>query len=121
MRLLRWSGAGQVSFTKDFVGDDMIPRYAILSHTWGKDVEEVTFEDLKSGNPRPRLAIRRSGSVENKPKKMAWNIFGSTPVALYRSSTEDNVLRKRRHPPPKPTGIITGLLMLNLVQAFLSS
>ena len=49
MRLLRWSDAGQVIVTQDFVGDDMIPPYAILSHTWGKDIEEVTFEDLKNG------------------------------------------------------------------------
>jgi hypothetical protein len=36
-----------------------------------------------------------------------------TEFALYyRSTTEDNAPRKRRHPPPKPTGIITGLLML---------
>jgi hypothetical protein len=25
--------------------DDRIPRYAILSHTWGADGEEVTFKD----------------------------------------------------------------------------
>jgi len=31
--------------TKDLVGDH-VPRYAILSHTWGADTEEVTFEDL---------------------------------------------------------------------------
>lgn len=26
--------------------DDDIPRYAILSHTWGADSDEVTFKDL---------------------------------------------------------------------------
>ncbi|KAF2003869.1 HET-domain-containing protein [Amniculicola lignicola CBS 123094] len=29
--------------------DDAIPPYAILSHTWGADEEEVTFADLKKG------------------------------------------------------------------------
>jgi hypothetical protein len=28
------------------VDEDTIPPYAILSHTWGEEVEEVTFEDL---------------------------------------------------------------------------
>jgi hypothetical protein len=28
----------------EFVGND-IPRYAILSHTWGADYEEVTFKE----------------------------------------------------------------------------
>lgn len=46
MRLLECNNAGGFSLTKDFVGDD-VPRYAILSHTWGADTEEVTFQDLK--------------------------------------------------------------------------
>ncbi|KAH9204506.1 heterokaryon incompatibility protein-domain-containing protein, partial [Leptodontidium sp. 2 PMI_412] len=47
MRLLRIERdcAGQLSLTEDFVGDN-IPKYAILSHTWGPDTEEVTFQDL---------------------------------------------------------------------------
>jgi len=45
MRLLERNSAGEFSLTKDFVGDD-VPGYAILSHTWGPDTEEVTFKDL---------------------------------------------------------------------------
>jgi hypothetical protein len=45
MRLLERNSAGELSLTKDFVGDN-IPEYAILSHTWGADTEEVTFQDL---------------------------------------------------------------------------
>jgi len=47
MHLLERNGAGEFSLTKDF-GDDT-PRYAILSHTWGADAEEVTFRDLMDG------------------------------------------------------------------------
>jgi hypothetical protein len=49
MRLLQHSSTGEFSFTKDLVGDDRIPPYAILSHTWGSDTDEVTFEDLTNG------------------------------------------------------------------------
>ena len=49
MRLLLRSETGKFSFTKEFASDDVIPRYAILSHTWGADNEEVTFEDLTKG------------------------------------------------------------------------
>ncbi|RYP70100.1 hypothetical protein DL769_005077 [Monosporascus sp. CRB-8-3] len=49
MRLLRRSNTGDFSLTKDLVGDETIPPYAILSHTWGGDAEEVTFEDLTNG------------------------------------------------------------------------
>ena len=45
MRLLKCNSAGEFSLTNDFISDD-IPRYAILSHTWEADTEEVTFQDL---------------------------------------------------------------------------
>jgi len=44
MRLLELKAHGEFSLT-EFVGDS-IPPYAILSHTWGADGEEVTFKDL---------------------------------------------------------------------------
>jgi len=51
MRLLERNNAGDFSLTKDFLRDD-VPRYAILSHTWGADTEEVTFEDLMNGTSK---------------------------------------------------------------------
>ncbi len=48
MRLLQRNSAGQFSLTEDLI-DDSIPKYAILSHTWGADIEEVTFEDMING------------------------------------------------------------------------
>jgi hypothetical protein len=44
MRLLQQTNSNDFSLTKYFIDD--IPPYAILSHTWGVDGEEVTFEDL---------------------------------------------------------------------------
>jgi hypothetical protein len=44
MRLLSIARDGQLSLTKDLINN--IPPYAILSHTWGGDDEEVTFQDL---------------------------------------------------------------------------
>ena len=49
MRLLRCTNSGEFDLTKDLVGDDIIPPYAILSHTWGPDTAEVTFEDMTNG------------------------------------------------------------------------
>jgi hypothetical protein len=45
MRLLARTSTGQFSFTKDHIGDDRIPPYAILSHTWQHD-QEVTNTDV---------------------------------------------------------------------------
>jgi len=47
MRLLQLNSAGELSLTMNFV--DNIPKYGILSHTWGADQEEVTFQDLAAG------------------------------------------------------------------------
>jgi hypothetical protein len=46
MRLLSRNETGQVTFTKEFIDIDQTPPYAILSHTWGLDNEEVTYEDI---------------------------------------------------------------------------
>ena len=52
MRLLKFSGHGGLSLTKNLIKD--IPDYAILSHTWGADDEGVTFDDLKDGSGKSK-------------------------------------------------------------------
>ena len=47
MRLLRYEDDGRLTITS--FDDGAIPPYAILSHTWGPDAEEVTFADLAQG------------------------------------------------------------------------
>jgi hypothetical protein len=49
MRLLVYSETGKFILTKELTCEDQIPPYAILSHTWGPDNEEVTFEDIVNG------------------------------------------------------------------------
>ncbi|ETS86735.1 hypothetical protein PFICI_00563 [Pestalotiopsis fici W106-1] len=44
MRLLQLGAAGELTLTKDLARD--IPPYAILSHTWGSEDDEVTLQDL---------------------------------------------------------------------------
>jgi hypothetical protein len=55
MRLLACNNRKHFSFTKDLIGDDEIPPYAILSHTWQKD-QEVTFDEMIK-----RSATKKSG------------------------------------------------------------
>jgi hypothetical protein len=54
MRLLLRSDSGNFSLTRDLVGKDIIPPYAILSHTWGADTEEVVFEDFMNGTGKEK-------------------------------------------------------------------
>jgi hypothetical protein len=52
MRLLELKSNGDVSLTKDIISK--IPPYAILSHTWGEDGDEVTFKDLIKGSAKTK-------------------------------------------------------------------
>ncbi|KAH7084733.1 hypothetical protein BKA63DRAFT_1702 [Paraphoma chrysanthemicola] len=47
MRLLHYSESDELCIHSFDDGD--IPRYAILSHTWGTDGDEVSFADLQTG------------------------------------------------------------------------
>lgn len=56
MRLLQYDDFGRVSFTKDLPEAELPKyRYAILSHTWGPDGEEVTHDDVVDGTGTSKL------------------------------------------------------------------
>ncbi|RDW65991.1 hypothetical protein BP6252_09626 [Coleophoma cylindrospora] len=57
MRLLTYDSAGQLSLASEFVDD--IPEYAILSHTWGADTEEVTYQDLVDGTGKNKSGYKK--------------------------------------------------------------
>jgi hypothetical protein len=52
MRLLRARDDGSFSLVEEY---NNIPQYAILSHTWGPDDEEVVLNDIieKTGASKP--------------------------------------------------------------------
>ncbi|KAF2194690.1 HET-domain-containing protein [Zopfia rhizophila CBS 207.26] len=57
MRLLKLKHDGDFSLM-EFVGNQ-IPQYAILSHTWGADDEEVTFKDLAEGTGKSKAGYTK--------------------------------------------------------------
>ncbi|OCK77386.1 hypothetical protein K432DRAFT_304350 [Lepidopterella palustris CBS 459.81] len=57
MRLLKLKDDGEFCLV-EFVGDK-IPQYAILSHTWGPDYEEVTFKDLVEGTGKRKAGYQK--------------------------------------------------------------
>ncbi|KAF3004786.1 hypothetical protein E8E13_002498 [Curvularia kusanoi] len=60
MRLLYTTHDGQFRLTKDYIGRDITPAYAILSHTW-QDGHEVTFDDLKIFDSKGRHTEEKAG------------------------------------------------------------
>ena len=57
MRLLFFDDNKLLCF-QQFYEDDL-PQYAILSHTWGLDSEEVTFKDLLDGTAVEKVGYRK--------------------------------------------------------------
>jgi heterokaryon incompatibility protein (HET) len=59
MRLLTYTNTGDFILTEPFSEDGSIPAYAILSHTWGKEDDEITFEELRAGRAKTKPAYRK--------------------------------------------------------------
>ena len=59
MRFLQCSEAGEFTLTNDFADDEPVPPYAILSHMWGQDEEEVTFDDIINGTRKDKLGYEK--------------------------------------------------------------
>jgi hypothetical protein len=57
MYLLRFGNDDHFSLV-EYVGSS-IPRYAILSHTWGSDHEEVSFQEIKGGKGKGKAGYRK--------------------------------------------------------------
>jgi Heterokaryon incompatibility protein (HET) len=57
MRLLVDQGHGNLSLVENH--DNDIPHYAILSHTWGADGEEVTFKDIIEGTGKNKAGYHK--------------------------------------------------------------
>ncbi|KAK5657411.1 hypothetical protein OQA88_2981 [Cercophora sp. LCS_1] len=58
MRLLKCADGNELSFT-DNLPPDKIPRYAILSHTWGPDGDEVTYRDVMDGIGKDKVGYKK--------------------------------------------------------------
>jgi hypothetical protein len=56
MRLLAYKD-DTISLTEDLVND--LPEYAILSHTWGCDNEEVNYRDIKDGTGEGKIGYKK--------------------------------------------------------------
>jgi hypothetical protein len=57
MRFLKIGPDDELSLTHDFSNN--FPEYAILSHTWGQQGEDVTFEDWMSGRAREKKGYEK--------------------------------------------------------------
>jgi hypothetical protein len=57
MRFLKYEEDEELTITS--FGDNEVPPYAILSHTWGADGDEVTYVDLETGNSKHKPGYKK--------------------------------------------------------------
>jgi Ankyrin repeats (3 copies)/NACHT domain/Heterokaryon incompatibility protein (HET) len=87
MRLLRRQNDGGFVLTDNLIDD--IPRYAILSHTWGPDGEEVTFEDMKNGTGKEKLGYRKIEFCATKAALAGISHFWVDTCCIEKSSSAE--------------------------------
>lgn len=83
MRLL-YSCRGELKLTKDLDRD--IPEYAILSHTWGPDNEEVTFQDLVDGTARRKAGFDKIGFCATQAEHDSLQYFWVDTCCIDKSN-----------------------------------
>ena len=58
---------------QDFVSDDAVPPYAILSHTWGQD--EISFQQWETRESVNLTQLRGYRKIKNFGERAAVNGF----------------------------------------------
>jgi hypothetical protein len=81
MRLLHYNSDGEFSVKQLF---DKIPRYAILSHTWGP--EEVTFKDIIEGNGTSKAGFDKIRFCGEQAKRDGWQYFWVDTCCIDKSN-----------------------------------
>jgi hypothetical protein len=87
MHLLSLNNAGRISY-RDFFGDD-VPRYAILSHTWGADGEEVTYKDLMDGTGKNKAGYDKIRFCGEQAKRDGLKFFWVDTCCIDKSSSAE--------------------------------
>ncbi|KAF2255007.1 HET-domain-containing protein [Trematosphaeria pertusa] len=86
MRLLRFEDGGGLSLV-EFIAN--IPPYAILSHTWGADGEEVTFKDLMDGTGKSKAGHDKIRCCGEQAAKDGLEFFWVDTCCIDKSSSAE--------------------------------
>ncbi|XPS69646.1 hypothetical protein M3J07_001896 [Ascochyta lentis] len=70
------------------VGDN-IPRYAILSHTWGPDSDEVTFKDITKGRGKSKPGYHKLTFCSKQAAKDGIEFFWVDTCCIDKTSSAE--------------------------------
>lgn len=87
MRLLKAQSSGSFSLVS-FQGKEL-PPYAILSHTWGADDEEVTYEDLGNSTGQDKGGYKKLDFCKSQAAKDDLHYFWIDTCCIEKSSSAE--------------------------------
>jgi Heterokaryon incompatibility protein (HET) len=87
MRLLKLNANGSFSLTTFF--GNIIPSYAILSHTWEADNQEVTFQDFMDGVGSSKVGYRKIQFCGEQAQKDGLQYFWVDSCCIDKSSSAE--------------------------------
>jgi hypothetical protein len=85
MRLLKFNNDGEFNLTQDIIDD--IPRYTILSHTWG--AEEVTFRDMIDGTGESKAGYDKIRFCAEMARRYNWRYFWVDTCCIDKSNNTE--------------------------------
>lgn len=88
LRLLHSNPQNDFCLTDDLDDNDphVIPLYAILSHTWGSDNEEVTFDDVRRGVARDKIGYAKLEFCAEQARKDGIDHFWIDTCCINKAS-----------------------------------
>lgn len=92
VRLIRFHDNGNICLTS--FSPEAVPLYGILSHTWGADGEEITYEELKGGVPRPisnspRLGFQKLRFCQNRAAQDGLRYFWIDTCCINKADSSE--------------------------------
>lgn len=87
MRLLGDDGHRNLGLVKKH--DNDIPRYAILSHTWGADNEEFNFKDVTEGTGRDKIGYKKIEFCRAQAARDGLQFFWVDTCCIDKSSSAE--------------------------------
>lgn len=87
MRLLHIQADGSFEFS-EYTGDE-IPAYAILSHRWGADEEEVTYKDIVTSSGKDKKGWRKIVQCARQAARDDLHYFWSDTCCIDKSSSAE--------------------------------
>jgi ankyrin repeat protein len=87
MHLLRLQDDGEFSLVK-FLGNS-VPAYAILSHTWGSEEEEVTYQDLQQNTGKRKKGYRKLTFCGEQAAKDGLEYFWIDTCCIDKTSSAE--------------------------------